>query len=91
MRGAIGWQCSIAFLCFLTSSHDFSHDYTGQDTTTCAFKRESAALLGRFHETAALTGASIFRTGGMMTARSDSRTSRHYLDGLPQTHLPAFG
>jgi energy-coupling factor transporter ATP-binding protein EcfA2 len=27
----------------------------------------------------------------MMTARSDSETSRHYLDGLPQTHLPAFG
>jgi len=26
-----------------------------------------------------------------MTARSDSETSRHYLDGLPQTHLPAFG
>jgi hypothetical protein len=42
-------------------------------------------------ETAAPTGASIFRTGDMMTARSDSKTSRHYLDGLPQTHLPAFG
>jgi energy-coupling factor transporter ATP-binding protein EcfA2 len=27
----------------------------------------------------------------MMTARSDSKISRHYLDGLPQTHLPAFG
>jgi hypothetical protein len=33
----------------------------------------------------------FFRTGDMMTARSDSETSRHYLDGLPQTRLPTFG
>jgi hypothetical protein len=33
----------------------------------------------------------FFDAGDMMTARSDFRTSRHYLDGLPQTQLPAFG
>jgi hypothetical protein len=33
----------------------------------------------------------FFAAGDMMATRSDSETSRHYLDGLPQTHLPAFG
>ena len=44
---------------------------------------------GRFYETAAPTGASIFRAADMMAARSDFKTSRHYLAGLPQTQLPA--
>jgi hypothetical protein len=66
-------------------------DNTGQDTTTCGFQGESVARLGALMKQPRRLARPFFAAGGMMAARSDSKTSRHYLDGLPQTHLPAFG
>jgi hypothetical protein len=60
-------------------------------TPLTAPPREKERHTWRWDETAAPTGASIFRAGVMMTPRSDSKTSRQYLAGLPQTQLPAFG
>ncbi len=63
------------------------HDHTGQDTTTCAFQGESAALLGASMKQPRRLARPFSATGDMMAARSDSETSRHYLDGLPQTQF----
>jgi hypothetical protein len=62
----------------------FHHGNTREGPTNCDCKGKSVARLGAKMKIAAPTGASIFRAGDMMTARSDSKTSRHYLAGLPQ-------
>jgi hypothetical protein len=55
----------------------------GQDTTTCHFKGENVAQQGALMKQPRRNRGCFFCTGYMITACSDSKTSRHYLAGLP--------